>query len=82
MRTPLVVAVGLLAASATVLLAHDLFLKLDSYFIPPNSAVNRSFSASEGATEKSYIKFIHMVAVRGDSVNYESKWATLTFQVR
>jgi hypothetical protein len=29
-----------------------------------------------------YIKFIHMVPVTGDSVNYESKWATLTFQVR
>ena len=34
------------------------------------------------ATGKWYIKFIHMVPVRGDSVNYESKWATLTFQVR
>jgi hypothetical protein len=31
---------------------------------------------------KWYIKFIHMVPVRGDSVNYQSKWATLTFQVR
>ncbi len=31
---------------------------------------------------KWYIKFIHMVPVHGDSVNYESKWATLTFQVR
>jgi len=29
-----------------------------------------------------YVKFIHMVPVTGDSVNYESKWATLTFQVR
>jgi hypothetical protein len=34
------------------------------------------------APGKWYIKFIHMVAVQGDSVNYESKWATLTFQVR
>jgi len=31
---------------------------------------------------KWYIKFIHMVPVTVDSVNYESKWATLTFQVR
>ena len=31
---------------------------------------------------KWYIKFIHMVPVSGDSVNYESKWATLTFEVR
>lgn len=29
-----------------------------------------------------YVKFIHMVPVTGDSVNYESKWATLTFQVK
>jgi hypothetical protein len=29
-----------------------------------------------------YIKFINMARVRGDSVDYESKWASLTFQVR
>jgi uncharacterized GH25 family protein len=29
-----------------------------------------------------YIKFINMVRVKTDSVDYESKWATLTFQVR
>ena len=29
-----------------------------------------------------YIKFIHMVPVVGDTINYESKWATLTFEAR
>jgi hypothetical protein len=29
-----------------------------------------------------YVKFIHMVPVRADSLDYESKWATLTFGVR
>jgi len=29
-----------------------------------------------------YIKFINMVRLQGDSVDYESKWATLTFQIR
>lgn len=29
-----------------------------------------------------YIKFINMVKVQRDSVDYESKWASLTFQVR
>lgn len=29
-----------------------------------------------------YVKFIRMVPVRGDTVDYESKWATLTFGVR
>ena len=31
---------------------------------------------------KWYIKFVHTVPVQGDSVNYESTWTTLTFQVR
>jgi uncharacterized GH25 family protein len=34
------------------------------------------------AAGKWYIKFIHMVPVSSDSVNYESKWATLTFEIR
>ena len=29
-----------------------------------------------------YVKFINMVPVQGDTVDYESKWATLTFEVR
>lgn len=35
-----------------------------------------------GAPGKWYVKFIHMVPVRRDSIDYESKWATLTFEVR
>ena len=37
---------------------------------------------SIGAPGYWYVKFIHMVPVTGDTVNYESKWATLTFQMR
>jgi uncharacterized GH25 family protein len=29
-----------------------------------------------------YVKFINMARVEGDSVDYESKWATITFQLR
>ncbi|HEX7937916.1 MAG TPA: DUF4198 domain-containing protein [Gemmatimonadaceae bacterium] len=29
-----------------------------------------------------YVKFVNMARVTGDSVDYESRWATLTFQVR
>lgn len=29
-----------------------------------------------------YVKFINMTRVQGDTVDYESKWASLTFQVR
>jgi len=35
-----------------------------------------------GRAGKWYVKFIHMAAVSADSVDYESKWATLTFEVR
>jgi Domain of unknown function (DUF4198) len=53
MRKQFGVAAILLLISATLLLAHDLFLKLDTYFVPPNAAVrvavlNGTFSASEG----------------------------------
>jgi uncharacterized GH25 family protein len=29
-----------------------------------------------------YVKFIHMARVQGDTVDYESKWASVTFEVR
>lgn len=53
MRKQFITAALLLMISATLLLAHDLFLKLDSYFVPPNTAVrvavlNGTFSSSEG----------------------------------
>lgn len=35
-----------------------------------------------GAAGKWYVKFIHMVPAHRDSLDYESKWATLTFEVR
>jgi Domain of unknown function (DUF4198) len=52
-KQPILVA-ALLVISATWLLAHDLFLKLDTYFVPPNTPVrvmvlNGTFSTSEGA---------------------------------
>lgn len=54
MRKQVVLVTLLLAISATFVLAHDLFLKLDTYFVPPNSRVrvavlNGTFSISEGA---------------------------------
>lgn len=54
MRKQFAVVAFLSMISATFLLAHDLFLKLDNYFVPPNTAVrvavlNGSFVASEGS---------------------------------
>ena len=54
MRKQPILVMALLMISATWLLAHDLFLKLDTYFVPPNTPVrvmvlNGTFSTSEGA---------------------------------
>jgi len=54
--------------------------KIEETWARSDSAGVARFALSEAG--KWYIKFIHMVPVTGDSVNYESKWATLTFQVR
>lgn len=35
-----------------------------------------------GVAGKWYVKFIHMKPITGDNVDYESKWARLTFEVR
>jgi hypothetical protein len=47
----------LLLATATTLGAHDLFLKLDAYFVSPGATLvvrvlNGTFSKSEGAVAK------------------------------
>jgi len=54
MRKQLILAPILVMISATLLLAHDLFLKLDTYFVPPNTPIrvavlNGTFAKSEGA---------------------------------
>ena len=149
---------GTLLLMTSLLWAHDLFLKLDTYFLEPHARVripvlNGTFAKSEGfsvvlgypaeivplanpyaiargatlrlrclvdgrpvgnqmvlwageargqtLTQRStrtdssgvaevmldaagrwYVKFVHMVRATQRGVDYESKWATLTFQVR
>lgn len=34
------------------------------------------------AAGKWYVKMIHMIATNEPGINYESKWATLTFEIR
>ena len=66
MRKQFVVVAMLLMISAAVLLAHDLFLKLDNYFVPPNTALrvavlNGTFSKSEGAVTPDRLLDLSMV---------------------
>lgn len=55
----------LTVATATALWAHDLFLRLDSYFVEPNSDVrvrvlNGTFSKSEGAVARHRIRSLDL----------------------
>ncbi len=66
MRKRVVVAMFMLMVTATLLSAHDLFLKLENYFVPPNSAVrvavlNGTFSSSEGAVTPNRLLDLSMV---------------------
>lgn len=67
-RTVMISGIAILAASA--LYAHDLFLKLDSYFLPTNStvripAINGTFSTSEGPLAPNRIIDISIVSPAG-----------------
>ena len=46
------------------------------------SAADGTARIPVSATGEWYIKFINMTRVTGDSVDYESKWATLTFAIK
>jgi hypothetical protein len=57
MKQRVLVSVLLLLATASTLVAHDLFLKLDAYFGSPGTTLvvrllNGTFSKSEGAVAK------------------------------
>lgn len=46
------------------------------------SDANGVVHVSLGKPGRWYVKFIHMVPLTNDTVDYESKWATITFEVR
>ena len=69
-KRPLILAVILLLASAASLAAHDLFLKLESYFVEPGSTVrvhvlNGTFSKSEGAVTRDRLRHLGVVTPDG-----------------
>ena len=72
MRLRLAVPAIVLAsvAAAGTLVAHDLFLKLDSYFLPPRSAVvvpvlNGTFTTSANAIERPRLADLSVAGTRG-----------------
>lgn len=81
MRTSKSLAIAFLLLLATAsLAAHDLFLKLDTYFVPPNSRVrvrvlNGTFSKSENSVEKERIGDISLVSPSGVAKLDTSAWS-------
>lgn len=77
---PLLLALALLLG-ASLLLAHDLFLKLDSYFVAPRSAVripvyNGTFSASESGVDAKRLIDISLVSPTGRARLAPAAWTT------
>ncbi len=78
-RPWLFAAVALLATSA--LLAHDLFLKLDTYFLEPNTTVrisvlNGTFAKSAAAVNPNRLADISLVSPAGRARLLPSAWST------
>jgi uncharacterized GH25 family protein len=78
--TKLFFSMLLLLATAGALGAHDLFLKLDSYFVPPGATLqvrvlNGTFSTSDGAVAKDRVRDIAVVTPAGTTRLDTTAWA-------
>ncbi len=81
MKSRLLLAFILLGGTASLLLAHDLFLKLDSYFLRPNTDVqipvlNGTFNSSEADVAPDRIVDISLVTPAGHTRRDIDSWST------
>jgi hypothetical protein len=72
-------AIAFVMLTATMLLAHDLFLKLETYFVPPNSSVrvavlNGTFATSEGAVGAARLRDLSLVGPAGRTQLPRDNW--------
>jgi hypothetical protein len=79
MKRPVFVAVLFLLATAGTLGAHDLFLKLDAYFVSPGTTLivrvlNGTFSTSEGAVARDRVRDITVVTPVGTTRVDTAAW--------
>lgn len=79
MKRHFILAVCLLLGSAASLAAHDLFLRLESYFIRPGSTIrvhvlNGTFSKSEGAVTRDRLRHLSLVTSDGVSQLDTTAW--------
>lgn len=80
MRRTLAIGGALLVAGATALLAHDLFIKLDRYFLEPGTRVsvpvlNGTFVVSENSLEPDRIADLSLVSPVGRERLPMSAWS-------
>jgi len=77
-----VIACALIVASASLALAHDLFLKPDAFFVAPNGTVsvtvlNGTFSTSEGSVTRDRLVDLVIVGpssrIKGDTTTWLDK---------
>jgi hypothetical protein len=66
----IVISVLVLLGTVGTLLAHDLFLKLDTYFVAPGTSLvvrvlNGTFTESEGAVARNRVRDIRVMAPAG-----------------
>lgn len=81
MRLRPVLLASALLLGGSLLLAHDLFFKLDSYFVAPHSAVripvyNGTFSASESGVDARRLLDISLVSPTGRARLAPAAWTT------
>ena len=80
MRRSLGIAMAALALGATLLYAHDLFIKLDTYFLQPNGAVtirilNGTFAQSENWITRNRIGDISLLSAAGRLHLDTTRWS-------
>jgi len=87
----LLVMTGLLLLTAASLGAHDLFLRLDTYFVPTDTLVrvhvlNGTFSSSENAVAKDRVRDISLVTPAGvtrlDTTAWRDRGDTSVLSIR
>ena len=81
MKWRYVVAGLAVAATATVLRAHDFFFRTDSYFVQPNAtvhlrALNGTFSKSENSITRDRLRDVSLVGPNGHNHPDTSEWST------
>lgn len=81
-RIRLILVLGLIVAGGSLLLAHDMFLKPDQFFVAPNTEVlvrllNGTFSQSENSIDRVRLVDVSVVSPAGRERVDTSRWSAV-----